>query len=119
MENDLTAHFTTAAMVVYVVEWLKSTQWFPWLTADTKNLNRAVNCVAAALVAIGINWSFDSTAGTLVITGLTEQALVHGAYEFMKQLMAQQVLFDGIVARYKPAPVALSIDGKDIVSRVK
>lgn len=94
---DITAHLTTGAVVVYLIEWAKRSRLMP-ITASTKSINRALNVVLAAAVALGINWTFDASAGTLVITGLTWPALAHAGWEFLKQLATQQILYDGVIA---------------------
>lgn len=94
---DITAHLTTGAVVVYLIEWAKRSKLIP-ISASTTSINRALNVLLAAAVALGINWSFDATAGTLVITGLTWPALGHAGWEFLKQLVTQQILYDGVLA---------------------
>ncbi len=105
--TDITAHLTTGAVVVYLIEWAKRSQWVP-IDASTKVVNRIINVVLAAVVALGIDWSYDAAAGTLMITGLTVSAVVGAGWEFLKQLMAQQILYDGVVAPklMKPPPPA-------------
>lgn len=98
MENtgELTAHITSGAMIVYGIEWAKSSGLFPWITADTKTLNRVASAVCAAAVAFGISMSYDpAVGGDIHIPSLS--ALAPGAYEFLKQFVIQQLVFDGVV----------------------
>jgi hypothetical protein len=96
--GELTAHLTTGAVIVYALEWLKSSRWFSWLTAETKTLNRAVSAILAGAAAVGINWTY-SQDGTLIITGVTVTAILTGGYEWLKQFAVQQMLFDTVVTK--------------------
>ena len=97
--NELTTHITTGAVVVYVLQWLKSSHWFPWLTIDTKKLNRIISAVAAAGIALGIHLTYDANTGTAVITGLTASSVWLTFYEWLKQYVTQQVIYDGVVQK--------------------
>lgn len=101
MENtgELTAHLTSGAVAVYLIEWLKSKQWFPFLTADTKTLNRLISAVTAFVAAVGIGFNYDAGAGQLVITGLTWSTILIGGWEWAKQFVLQQVLYDSVVQK--------------------
>jgi hypothetical protein len=75
---ELTAHLTTGAVVVYLLEWAKRSKFMP-ISASTTAINRTLNILFAMAMAIGINWTYDPTAGTLIITGLTWSAGFHAA----------------------------------------
>ena len=92
--SELTAHLTTGAVIVYMLQWLKASGWCPWVTGDTKALNRTLSAMAAIVAAVGINWTYTATDGTLVITGVTLHAVLTGGYEVMKQFCVQQLIFD-------------------------
>jgi hypothetical protein len=99
--GELSAHITTAAAIVYFIQWMKASGYTPWLTADTTTLNRITSALFAAIAAIGINWSYDASlqGGTLIITGISWVAIAHGAFEWFKQFTLQQLVFDGIVQK--------------------
>ena len=95
--NELTAHLTTGAVIVYLLQWMKSSRLTPWLTSNTKTLNRVSSALLAAVAAIGINWTYNAVDGTLVISGLTWSAILAGGWEWLKQFCTQQLIFDGVV----------------------
>jgi len=97
--GELTAHLTTGAVVVYVLEWLKNHTGLGFLTPDTKALNRFISACSAAVIAAGINWTYDAEIGRLVIDNLTWSTLVLTAWEWLKQFVVQQVIFDTVIAR--------------------
>ena len=97
--NDFTAHLTLGAVAVYAIEHAKSSGLVPWMTADTKTLNRLVNLITAFITSIGIGYTYDATAGTLVVSGLTLSSLALGLWELTKQYVVQQVLYDTVIQR--------------------
>ena len=99
MEGELTAHLTTGAVIVYFIEWMKKAHWIRTFTPDTKTLNRVTSLILAGVASLGINWTYDPQVGQLVITGLTWSAVAMAAWEFVKQFVTQQLIFDGIVAK--------------------
>ena len=96
--SDLTAHLTTGAVVVYGLEWLKRAGWCRVMTADTGALNRLVSALAAALMAFGISATGDATTGwTIHVPSVA--VLITGLWEFSKQFVVQQLVYDGIVQK--------------------
>jgi len=99
--NDFTAHLTLGAVAVYAIEHAKSSRLIPWMTVDTKALNRIASVALAFATSIGIGYTYDSDAGTLVLSGLTLSSLALACWEWVKQYVVQQVLFDGVVAKHQ------------------
>ena len=97
--GELSAHLTTGAVIVYGIEWLKKSPWFSRITPETKVLNRIVSAVLAAIASVGISWQYDAHLGQLVITGLTWSTVAVSAWEFLKQFVMQQLVFDGVIAK--------------------
>ena len=63
---------------------------------DTRTDPMLLGC-AAAVAVIGITWAYDAKTGDLVIHGLTFSSILLLAWEWAKQFVLQQVLYDGIV----------------------
>lgn len=106
--NDITAHLTTGAVVVYAIEWLKRAGWFKWMSADSGTVNRAVSAIAAAAMAFGISATGDAQTGWVIhVPSLA--VLVAGVWEWSKQFVVQQILWDGVVA---PKQVRVSEGGQ-------
>lgn len=107
MPNELLTQFTWASVVVYGLQYLKASSWFPWLTTRTKGLNRLAAIAGASLTAVGIAWHYDPV-GTLTITGVTAANLLHGVWHIAQQVAMQQVIFDGtaqaVAAKGTPTP---------------
>lgn len=101
--EELLSQLTSSAMVIYALQMIKKSSWFPWLTAETKTLNRVVGFLGAGLTAVGIHFAFDVQAGVFVISGLTAAGLLHGAWHWAQQYALQQLAYDAAVAQ-KGAP---------------
>jgi len=100
LETDITAHVTTGAVIVYLLEWLKRSGWCP-LTTETKHLNRLLSGLLAVVAALGIQWSYDpATGGVIHLPALA--MLVTSGWEVIKQFTVQQLIWDGIVEPKRP-----------------
>lgn len=97
MSTDVTAHLTTGAVVVYLLEWLKKTPWCRWIHDDSGILNRVLSASAAAAMAFGIQATGDAQVGwTITVPSLS--ILMLGVWGWAKQFVTQQVLYDTILA---------------------
>lgn len=96
--TDAMAHLTTGAVVVYAIEALKRAGWFRWMHADSGTINRIVSGVAAAGMALGIQATGDASIGW-VIHVPSATVLLLGVWEWAKQFVLQQLIFDGIVQK--------------------
>ena len=81
----LTSQITVAAVVSFLIGFLKKQKWFPWLTTETAKANRAAAIVLSGAAAIGIHTTFNHQSGTLVITGLTLSTIATGAWHWGTQ----------------------------------
>lgn len=96
---ELTTHLTTGAVIVYLIEWLKRTRLVPFMSQHTVGVNRVLSGVLAAVAAFGITWSYDGAEGVLIVKGLTAPAIGQAAWEWLKQFVWQQLLYDGMIQR--------------------
>lgn len=114
--EELLSQLTSSAVVVYAIELLKKSQWFPMITAESRTLNRWAAVLGSGAAAIGVHVAFDSTAGALMITGLTMSGLAHGAWHWLQQMAITQLSYDAAINNkpqaqaVKPSPSSTSID---------
>ena len=94
METVFLAQVVLGAVVVYVLEWIKRARWVAFITIETKKLNGFLAKAAALLMAVGIHYEFDATAGTLMITGLTIAGLAHGLWVWLQQVVVQELIYN-------------------------
>lgn len=93
--------FSSGALVVFLLQWVKKSKYAPFITAETAKLNRAVAWLAAGGAAIGIRATFDPQAHSLLITGLSLGAVWHGAAQWMHSIVMQEVLYAGVQIKDK------------------
>lgn len=98
-EQLITSQLASAALMVYLLQWVKRSRLIPWVTEHTKGLNRMLNAMLAMAAAVGIHYHFDAEAGQLVISGLYGQSIAQGVWEWSKQWAFQQASFDMIFAK--------------------
>ena len=90
---------TLGVIVGYVIEVMKGSDWFPWMHTYTDRVNRLVSLVLAVVASLGIQYTYDATTGTLVLSGLTLSSLVPVAWEAVKQFVANEVAYKVVVKR--------------------
>ena len=111
--SDAMSHVTAGAAVVYALQWLKKAGWCSWVTEHTTGLNRVISALAAALIAFGISASGDASSGwTITIPPL--QVLALGVWEWAKQFMSQQLIFDAVVQKAGSKAVAVAPGGTGV-----
>ena len=84
---------STQLVVSYIFVWLqqklKASKFVPFIEEGTTAINVAMAWIFAAAQAVGIGWTFDTSAGTLMITGLSFGAVV----EFGRAYIVQKLIY--------------------------
>lgn len=99
--NELLSQLTSSAIVIYALEALKQSAWVPWITVDTRRLNRWLAVVGSGAAALGIHFVFDVEAGQIIISGLTPSGIAHGLWHWAEQYALTQLAYDAAVAPKK------------------
>lgn len=94
--QEILSQFTSAAVVVYLLQQVKHARWFPWISIETKRANRIVGALLSIASAIGVHFAYDGSAGTLLVSGLTVAGILHGAWHALNQWCLQQVTYDAV-----------------------
>ena len=97
--QELSLQAILGYFVVTTMEWLKEKRWFPWISEHTKTVNRIVAALAATAYSLGIHYQFDSTAGTLKISGLHLDPIRDAVLGYVMQ----QLIYRGAVEKTKDA----------------
>jgi hypothetical protein len=95
----ISSQLAGAALMAYVLQWVKRSRLFPWVSEHTVGIQRALTAVTSLLAAIGIHYSFDSTAGVITITGIHAASIAAGLWEWAKQWAFQQGAADMIFTK--------------------
>lgn len=95
--NVLATQITMGGIGVAFLQWLKSTRFFPWATAETAKLNRVMALGVSFLTAVGVHLSWQSGPETgsyvLTITGATIGGVATMAWVWLKQFVVQELIY--------------------------
>lgn len=94
MDSLLVGQISSAAIVVFLLEWLKKQSWFTWLTDEsTKRVKAAFSLVFGVLAVAGIGYAYTPDTGTLTITGITFTGIALALFEVIKQYVTQKFIY--------------------------
>jgi hypothetical protein len=88
--------FAINAVIVWLIQKVKLTKWFPSITTETQKLNKILSAVAATLASAAIVFSFANPEhGTYIITvtGLTLPHMVQFITTAVVNYMGQKLIF--------------------------
>lgn len=85
--------FTTGALTVAALNWLKGSQYFPWITKEKTTLLRWLSAVAAVAASAGIGHVWNAADHSITISGLTLPNIVTFAWGAIKQFAMNETLF--------------------------
>lgn len=95
--NVLATQITMGGVGVAFLQWLKSTKFFPWATAETAKLNRVLAGAVSLAAAVGIHltWANGQDPGTytLTINGATLTGVATMAWVWLKQFVMQEFMY--------------------------
>jgi hypothetical protein len=107
MDNNVVlTTFTSSAVSVAVINWLKSSKYFPWITKEKIALLRILSVLAAAASGVGINYIWSATDHSLLVSGLT---LANGgafAWALLKHFAMNETIFQATKRPGTLKPVA-------------
>jgi hypothetical protein len=109
IQTDATAILTASAISVYIIQRLKSWNWFTLLSPTSKYANMAASVFTAALGATGIHYTFNPDAGTLTLTGLTLTGILTALWTWAKSFALNELIYQGTIGA--PARTASAING--------
>jgi len=85
MTLDIGTQVAVAGVVSSVIGAVKRSSWFPWIHAESAKINRAVMIVLSGLGTIGVHFTYNREAGSLLITGVTAAAILSGVWHWIVQ----------------------------------
>jgi hypothetical protein len=99
MAADPTGVQVTGAMIiVWFIQELKKSKYFPAVTIDTVKVNRVLGAIGALLTGAAIHWVWDPVAHSLLITGITASAVASFTWSFLQQFVGQEMLYQFLYA---------------------
>lgn len=95
----ITSQLAGAALLAYLLQWIKASRFVPWVSDHTKGINYALTGLLSLAATIGIHYQFDATTGVLTIGGLHTSTILAGLWEWAKQWAFQQGAADMIFTK--------------------
>jgi hypothetical protein len=87
-----------AALVAWLIQRVKLSQKFPAFSEQSSKLAKVViSAVLAAGSVLALDFTFDATAGTFIVTGLTWTNMSHGVVAFGYSLLIQHGTYEGLL----------------------
>lgn len=79
------------ALAAYLIKWAQNSDWkaLSWITAEAKRVNLIVQAVISFFVSLGIGYTWDAQAHSLLITNLSLASIFHGAIGWLSQFAVQ------------------------------
>ena len=106
MDGSLISQITSAAMVVYLLQFLKKTAWYPrvaaWLPIADAHVHRLVSLFGAFISAVGVHVAFtgSAAAGWHFAGSIPPIAvLVHSLWDLAQQFALNQLTYDAVAQR--------------------
>jgi hypothetical protein len=107
----LFSHFTSAALVVWLIQVLKNAKWFPWLQNEGQIWTKRLVSIAGALAAhTGINYAWHSLAAAsggyqLIVTIPPLQIVLQFVWRWAGQYALQHGYYSMVYDKQAPVPV--------------
>ncbi|MGC2234270.1 MAG: hypothetical protein WBA09_22405 [Candidatus Acidiferrum sp.] len=103
--NVLLTTFTVSGITVAAINWLKRSEYFPWITKEKTTLLRGMSIVVAAASGVGIQHVWNSADHSLIISGLTGANMVAFLWAIIKTFTMNETIFQATKPASNPAVV--------------
>lgn len=100
MTDNLQSELVYSYLSTTGLEWLKRQPWFPWVTTDAKNWNKAASAFIAFLGSVGIIFTAThSGVGVwdIHITGMTLGNILHVVGHAVRIYALQKTYFKAVI----------------------
>jgi hypothetical protein len=78
---------------VAVLNWIKASPWFPWITKEKVKLLRVLSALSALAAGTGIHWVWTTTDHSFAVSGLTAANVLALCMAIYKQFVANEVIY--------------------------
>jgi hypothetical protein len=102
VSNVAMTQFTSSAVVVYLMQKLKNAKWFPLIQEGKTILNRSISVGSAALIALGVNYTWNPQNRGLLITIPTLSVAAVGFWHWLNQYALNEMLYRATVSKAAP-----------------
>lgn len=84
---------TTSGIVIFVINWLKKSSYFPWITAERTRLLRVLGVMGAGLGSLGIHYVWNPQQHSLLLTGLSLTTILVSFVTWVKSFVTQEIIY--------------------------
>jgi len=103
------SHVTAAGIVVGAINWLKSSPYFPWITAEKTKLLRVAAVLGAAIGAGGIHYAWNPAARMLSFSVPTFAAFGAFLVAWLKHFIVQEITYQATSSQNQVAALLKQI----------
>lgn len=99
--TSLSDHLAFSAVIVYGIQYLKTSPRFKWLTVDTEKLNRRVALVMSFFGALGVSFAIEGnfqSGGHILVAFPPIDQMFDLARHWAAQFVLNQILYKTAVA---------------------
>jgi hypothetical protein len=107
--------FTTGAMTVAALNWVKASPWFPWITKEKTTLLRLLSAVAATASGVGISHVWNSADHSLIISGITTTNVALFFWAILKQFAMNETLYQTTKRTSDPKVVQVAKEVENVL----
>lgn len=91
------------AIAVWVIQKLKDSPRFTWLSKYSKTANRVTAVAVATLSAAGITWQWNAAQGDFVIHGLVWATIQQGIWTYAAALVSNELVYMAVQTKNQAA----------------
>lgn len=92
-QSIVVTHVTAAGLAVGVLQWLKNSKYFPWITQERGKLLRVLALVTSALAAAGIHYTWNAVSRELIFQIPTISGIFAFLVGWFKTFIFQEVTY--------------------------
>lgn len=98
MTDPIVSQILLGVLVAYILQALKHASWFPVLTEQSAKLWKVTLSGFVAIVSsLGLGYSYDQVAGTVLITGVSIASLWNALTSFGVSFVAQHSAYEVLI----------------------
>lgn len=108
--------FGLSALIAHLIEKAKRSPSLSWVDAHADGVTKLLTTLASIVTALGVSYTFDSTAGELIIRGIptsVDQAVSVVLHAFGQYWMSKAYYLAAIKPRMEAAvkPITIEVTG--------
>jgi len=106
--NVVLTSVAISGTTVGVINWLKRSKYFPWITKEKIILLRFLSAASATAAGVGIHWVWSTAADhsySFAVTGITMATVLAFIKAIWVQFVGNEVIFQATKPQSNPAVV--------------